>query len=287
MIDTAIGQIQDPVKRFFAFIEERHSITLKRQRGEPKPWTSDTILQSYRFCSVYRELDAVTIWIRENWREPHADDPDLWFVMVIARLLNQPESLGALGWPLPWDRLHFLRTLKLRKDAGQRNFNAAYIVSTNGRTMAKEVYLSDEVLEPLWRARSRLSPKEGDSLNSWHMLLGQFQGLGSFMAAQVVADMKYVPPLAQAEDWHTFAASGPGSRRGLNRVLERVVDAPWHEDNWRTALDRLRMQVEPMFLAAGMEMVCNQNLQNCLCEWDKMERVRLGQGRPKRLYLGV
>lgn len=287
MIDTAIGQIQDPVQRFFAFIKERHSVTLKRQRGEPKPWTLDTILQSYRFCSAYRELDAVTIWIRKNWREPHADDPDLWFAMVIARLLNQPESLGALGWPVPWSRVHFLQILKLRRDKKLRNFNSAYMITNAGHAMFKEIYLADYTLEPLWRAKERLRPRRGDTLNSYHMLLGQFHGFGSFLAAQVVADLKYTPPFAGAQDWHSFAASGPGSRRGLNRVLGRGVKDNWAEEDWRAELGRLRAAVEPMFAAAAMEMPHNQDLQNCNCEFDKYERARLGEGRPKQLYPGV
>ena len=27
------------------------------------------------------------------------------------------------------------------------------------------------------------------------------------------------------------------------------------------------------------------DLQNCLCEFDKMERVRLGEGKPKRRFV--
>jgi hypothetical protein len=27
-----------------------------------------------------------------------------------------------------------------------------------------------------------------------------------------------------------------------------------------------------------------QDIQNCLCEFDKYERVRLGEGTPKQLY---
>lgn len=286
MMQTAIGAIEDPVERFFAFIKERERVRLNKEAGRPKPWTTDPILQRYRFCNVNREDDSVTKWVCENWRKPHADDPDLWFAMVIARLLNLPASLQALDWPVPWDRVRFLATLRLRKEAGEKNFNAAYIVSTNGRAMAKELYLADEVLEPLWRSRAHLQPKTGDSLNSYHMLLGQFQGLGSFMTAQVIADLKYTPPLNKAADWHTFAASGPGSRKGLNCVLQRPVDASWKEDDWWGALGRLRAAVEPMFAAAGMEMIHNQDLQNCLCEYSKMCKALAG-GRPKQLYPGV
>lgn len=285
MIETKIGAIADPTERFFAFIQERHSISLKKARGEPKPWTEDSILQSYRFCNVYRERDSVTIWIRENWREPHADDPDLWFAMVVARFINLPETLAEIGYPVPWDPEKFRVAAAKRAKAKVPVYNAAYM--TRSAPGSKIDYHIDHVFDPLWVARERLRPRPGDSLNSYHMLLGQFHGLGSFMTAQVIADLKYAQPLASAVDWSSFAASGPGSRRGLNRVLGRAVDSPWREDEWRGALGRLRVVVQPMFAATGTEMVHNQDLQNCLCEWDKWERMRLGQGRPKQLYKGV
>jgi hypothetical protein len=31
--------------------------------------------------------------------------------------------------------------------------------------------------------------------------------------------------------------------------------------------------------------LCGQDLQNCLCEMDKFERVRLGEGKPKRRFV--
>lgn len=287
IVDTKIGRIANPVERFFAFCRERDAVRQRRAAGLPKPWTEDSIIQSYRFCNIRREEDRVTQWIRENWREPYAQDPDLWFVMVVARLLNRPDSLGELGYPVPWSRVHFLQILKLRRDRGDKNFSSAYMITNAGHKMFKEIYLADYTLEPLWRARERLRPRNGDSLNSYHMLLGQMHGFGSFLAAQVVADLKYTPPFEGAADWHSFAASGPGSRRGLNRVLARPVDAPWKEDDWRVALGRLREAVEPMFLAAGMEMLHNQDIQNCNCEFDKYERARLGEGRPKQRYPGA
>jgi hypothetical protein len=42
-----------------------------------------------------------------------------------------------------------------------------------------------------------------------------------------------------------------------------------------------------MFKKARMPQLHAQDLQNCLCEFDKYERVRLGEGRPKAKYNGV
>ncbi|MFK5283986.1 nucleotide kinase domain-containing protein, partial [Lacticaseibacillus paracasei] len=74
------------VKELFTFIQERHDIYKRKQAGLPKPWTSDSILQKYRFCNVYRELDTQTKWLSENWGHIYRNDPDYWFACVVYRL---------------------------------------------------------------------------------------------------------------------------------------------------------------------------------------------------------
>jgi DNA adenine methylase len=113
-----------------------------------------------------------------------------------------------------------------------------------------------------------------------------YRGFGSFLAGQVVADLKYDSPLNRAPDWWTWAASGPGSRRGLNRVLGRPKSSPWDETEWLQSLQRLHEIIGPRIAAAGMPEIHMQDLQNCLCEWDKFERVRLGEGKPRSRYPG-
>lgn len=281
---TEITSIQDPVQRLFKFAQERYSIFLKRQAGESPPWTSDEILATYRFCNLYREDDKVTVWIRENWRNPNSEDPDLWFAMCIARLFNRPDSLTVIGYPVPFDIVRFARKIKNHRDAGGKCFNPAYIVSTNGISIDKLQYVTHDVIHPLWKARDRLRPVEGDTLTSFHMNLGQMQGFGSFMTAQVIADIKYHAPLLHASDWKTFAASGPGSRRGLNYVLGRSRRENWNEDEWRLALGRLRAQLLPLFSRHQMPEPHAQDIQNLLCEWNKYWGCAMEGRRPKQKY---
>ena len=47
-----------------------------------------------------REDDWVTKWIRDKWREPHADDPDPWFAMVFTRFVNWHDTLREIGYPV-------------------------------------------------------------------------------------------------------------------------------------------------------------------------------------------
>lgn len=284
-VDTAIGRIEDPVERLVAFIREREAIRVRKEDMAPGAWpifTGDPILATYRFCNVRREDDRVTRWIAEHWRTPHADDPDLWFAMVVARFINWPETLQWLGYPTPWVPLYFTNQMEFRAKKGGKLWTGAYMIRAGDvKGEPKYAYQEREVFTPLWEARQRLRPEPGDTLNSYHMRLMVHHGMGSFMVAQVVADLKYVEPLKSASDWWTFAASGPGSRRGLNRVLGRDKDSPWTEENWRFENERLRQVVNKTW---GGELFHGQDVQNICCESDKYERVRLGEGRPRALY---
>jgi len=266
-------------------MKERERIRLRREAGEPPPWTDDPILIAYSFCNVRREHDRVTRWIRANWRDPHVDDPDLWFAMAVARFVNWPDTLAEIGYPMPWNREHFVATGRSRAARGEKVWGDAYNISNGGKTEAKVEHVAG-VLDPLSSRRKQLRPRIGDSLLAFHARLTQHDGVGNFMAAQIVADVKYVEPLRSARDWMTFAASGPGSRRGLNRLLDHPVDAPWKEDNWREALRRQHEALMPALESIGLKNLHAQDFQNCLCEFDKWMRVRLGEGKPKRRFNG-
>lgn len=269
----------------FYWIRERHNIYMARRNNQPKPWTQDEILQNYRFCNVYRELDKVTIWIANNWREPYAKEDHLWFAMVVARLVNWPDTMKRMGFVKDLDEYQFVGTIHSIQRAGEKAYSGAYIVSTNGNAMDKAEYLFQKVLTPLWARREYFKPTKADTLESFYNRLTTSIGLGSFMAAQVVADMKYAPVLRDAKDWDTFAAPGPGSKRGLNRVYDNPIDKPWGS-KWHTHLLALKDDIDFMTVEAKMPHIHAQDLQNCLCEFDKYERVRLGQGKPRSGFHG-
>lgn len=267
------------------FIQARHDIYLRRKLGQVPPWTEDPILSEYRFCNVYRELDKVTIWIHQNWLKPNLRNPDVWFAMVVARFLNHPDTLQDIGFPVPFKPFSLMSACAERKGLGKQVFTGAYIIHADIKSVGvpKPEYLTDKVFMPLWNARKKLRPKSGEPLEAFFGRLRQFHDMGSFMSAQVVADVKWsLPPFTP--DWWTFAASGPGSKRGLNRVLGRDVKAPWAEEDWKTNILLLRDQVNSEITKWDYAVLCAQNLQNVLCEVDKYERVRLGQGRPRSKY---
>ena len=272
------------IQQFTDFVIERYRILERRKAGQAWPWTEDKILQTYRFCNVRREDDVVSQWIQQNWIKPNENDKYCWFAALISRFLNLPSTLTDLGYPVPFKPSKLLKVTQKRKDAKLKNFSGAYLITTNSHRGPKVEILSKYVFQPIWRKRDQLLWKPGYTLSQWHEMLMMNDGLGSFLAGQVVADMKFAKPWLKARDWWSFAVSGPGSRRGLNRIIGRDKNARWKEEDWYEAHVDLGFKCAPIFKAAGLPKISGQDLNSCECEWDKYQRVKLGEGRPRQLY---
>ena len=269
-------------KQFAKFIaaRERHRVAKQAGRAVSKP---DPIISKYRFCNVRRNDDRVTKWIHEHYLEKWRSEPRLWFALIVARLFNLPGTLSCIEkFVLPFKPESMREYLHERAERGN-NFNAAYIVSTAGVKINKIDYVVDSILFPSWVQREEVAEfiADHETLNAVHQRLMELPGLASFMAAQVVADLKYANP-DKWYDFYTFAASGPGSKRGLNRVLGRPIDARMGEGLFREELAELRERTQRLLPSMGL--ITAQDIQNCLCEYDKYERARTGEGRPKQLY---
>lgn len=241
---------------------------MRREAGLCKPWSPDRIFQTVRFCNVHREDDKVTKWIRENWNRP--GDPAWKF--VLGRMINLPESLEGC---LPWNTLSDMKEqLKDHRALGHKVFTSAYTISTCGKSMDKLDYVFDWVVQTVKEA----GEPEHDSCESTWKSLTCIDGLGSFLAAQVVADMKNTAghPLALAEDFWTFSKPGPGSLRGLSWYLyggPTGVTATFYD----SALRVCRAEVDPL-IPTSIPRISDQDFQNCLCEFSKYMKVSRDAG---------
>jgi hypothetical protein len=269
----------------------------------PAHLSADPIFQQYKFCNVYRELDRVTVWIKEHIREPFADHPNLWFMLAIARYINWPpalaELLGTDGWPDHPDFRpeNMTRILEARRALGEKVETGAYMIRAESDRNAawydwsKQRYVCEVVLGKLWAQRESWEHDwETGKLKTlgrvWEILQDKhYTGWGPFMAYQVVVDLRWTRYLVGAPDIQTWAAVGPGSRRGLNRLHGRSVDYALSQAQGLEEMLQLReLSLQPGALAPWMHPIDLSDIQNCLCETDKYLRVTLGEGRPRAQY---
>jgi hypothetical protein len=275
----------------FYWVREREQIRQRKEvHGDPHPWTDDPILSTYRFCCVRREDDRGTIWIRKNIRERFAEHPHLWFMLCIGRQINWPETLDNLinsyAWPSEngFDPKEIADILNGRKAERKKIYTGAYMISAPSTKGAdKQAYIAEIVCGALWERRDYFAKHFAGSstLQRTHELITRSNGWGQFMAYQAVVDMRFTPLLDKTEDISTWAAAGPGTLRGLNRLHGRVTDAVISQGQ---ALVEMRAiyKVVQQETAVAMDF---SDVPNILCETDKYLRVKNGEGKPRALYV--
>lgn len=267
----------------FYWLHEREAIRVKKEAGEPFPWTEDAILKAYRFCNVRREDDTVTVWIRENIREPYKDHLHLWLMLCIARAINWPPTLEHListgAWPAR-NGLDFSSYMKAEMDAIEgKVYTGAYIISASSNGISKNEYVSQTIIGDLWRRRETFNPTTLEDTHRWLM---RSIGWGQFMAYQAVVDMRFCPSLlASAPDVSVWAAAGPGTIRGLNRLHDRPLKQSISQ---RQALDEMAKIDSVIWMETGIK-VDFSDIPNILCETDKYLRVKNGEGKPRANYV--
>lgn len=269
------------VENLVYWINERERIRQKKEAGLPRPWSDDPVFNSVYFCNVRRENDKVTKWIRDFY-SPYVEHPMFEYNIILSRFVNWPATLNLIGFMEEHNREYLFDCFAQAEKEQSKVWGGAYIITTHGLPMGKAQYLIDRVLNGAWQAlgatptRGRY-PTSGPLLAARHGQLMCLEGLGSFLAAQAIADLKntYEHPLQEAPDWWTWCAPGPGSLRGIKWALGRSVIPT-------------RFLYEASILHDSMEYdiprICMQDFQNCLCEFDKYMRVKTNSGRSKRGY---
>lgn len=276
----------------WCWVREREQIRLRKERGDPPPWTEDPILASFRFCCVRREDDRVTRWVREHVREPYAEHPLLWLMLCLCRQVNWPDTLAELietsgAWPAhdDYSPARLATALRSRRTRGDKVYTGAYVIpAPRERGGDKQRHVAEVVIGALYHERRRAA-LEGwfrHGLQRAHGQLRQFCGWGDFLAYQAVVDMRFCPGLlAQAPDRASWAAAGPGSIRGLNRLYGRPVEA---------ALPQARALEEMLAIYALVERETGvaidlSDVPNILCETDKYLRTLREEGHPRARYI--
>lgn len=257
------------------FIHERVAMAVRRNQGQEPPWTEDAILRQYRFCNVYREWDPVTRFIKD-WLGESTDH--LEARAALARYINNPLTLEAIGSCSQWNEQQVLSELKVHREQGHRVFNPAYIVSTNGIAMDKLEY----VVQLVTRVHEQVHLSGDETLAEAAKMFQAVRGVGGFMAGQIIGDLKHKEVLLPAEDWMTWCIPGPGSQRGLNRVLDKPLSKKWNVNDFIEEISILCDTLLPVLKVP--HSIDAQNMQNCLCEFDKYVRAIEG-GRPKQNYV--
>ena len=287
-----MGIDKPAVKRFAEYIKEREAIRILKEGGAPRPWTKDPILQKYKFTNVHRSHDFTTRQFLSAYLSPRylRMKPSLLLYQCgLARYFGLFETFAEIGPQTQHDPKHLRLVVASRRSRKLKVFTGAYIITNGGRSEPKE-HVVIEYLGGLYEAARDIVQVMQDTrrwqqgYEAMHELDG-FGGSG-FMAKEVLMDFLMCNRL-ELDDAASFTPIGPGARRGLNRMYGRAP-RPTHQQSAQQYMDdcqELRGLVAPMVgdHRLGISLTAS-DVQFCLCEFDKYERARLGQGRPRAMY---
>ena len=334
---------------FFATARERHAVYLRRRAGRPWPWTDDEILRTFKFTNVFRELDRTTAWLREYVRDPRRDSPEVLPAVVLFRWFHlistgqglfcqtDVEAPSAFDLYLRRGRVRDLRraVVAVNGERGPHSTGAYIVLGQRGYSKLDGIlYSFDQFMKSMlplpdggrttWRGLAEQMLEWRDerpyALRDLWRVLEDVPYLGPFMAYEMVTDLRWTALLDRAPDVDTWANVGPGARRGLARLRDRLDPTKWRlqsaakvppEQEQEEMRELLALSRDPAYwpqvdeegdrsvqtgqyafdqkwgadeLAGPWPRWELRDVEQWLCEWDKYERVRTGQGRPRNLY---
>lgn len=303
-IDYKIGSSK--LEDFYRWINERHRIYLKRLADKPKPWTDDEIFMDFKFTNAFRELDRGTVALRKMLAdackylqsaydrgilETIFEEELILFNVIWYRLFNLEEHARELGFVTDYKPLE--RYIRQRQKRGKRIFTSAHMTTGRPGELKSESYL--QACKEAWDAREDLAqwlmPER--TMESMLKKILPLYMVGPFVAYEIICDLRFTPLMDDAPDKMTWANVGPGAKRGLERLgLVQVRGETTWLDNmvWLLHPDQALMYFEPHVAKHYSGTACPpfelREIEHSLCEFDKYERVRLGQGKPRSKYNG-
>ena len=285
--------------RFFWFIRERDRIRRKRERREPFPWTDDPILSKYRFTNIYRMDDRVSKhWLRTvhdhylPYRKDYAEP--LVRETMIYRTFVHPDTFELLEDELEeWDWKRAAKTLGRIHAKGVPYHTNAYTISACGSKNPKHLTLCANLAMALEHVSSIVQViRETRSIEQTVKYMDHHaDGFSMFTAYEVATDLRHTALLSKAVDIHTWANPGPGCQLGLHLLHGRPLTktnkpSAAQEEQYVAEMRELLVESQrPGRLGKWMAPFEMRDIENCLCEFSKYERCRLGLSRPRNRFV--
>ena len=274
-----------PEDRYFLWIIQREKIRLAKEAGKSPPWTDDPILRRFRFTNPRRMDDKVSDWLYQNWYKPYFNHPNMVLAVVLARHFNQPSTLKYVGFPSKWepDKMYH-RLLKMKaKFPGRSVFNGAYMIRSSSGS--SPIFYPDKcemvIRETVQQFVDNPIDLDTDSMENSVEAVTQYRNFGTFMAGQVVSDLRWAVK-GKWKDKNTWAAIGPGSRKGMNNYQGRDPKFNLKQEQFIKELREVRIKAKEKLPATIFNRLEMGDLQNCFCEIFKYEKGIQGIGKPKQ-----
>lgn len=261
------------------FVTERMKIWEKKYTNQQPPYTEDKLLQTYRFCNIYRELDKQTIQIHTILRELQ-NDFDLWLLnLAYCRYICKPETVLKTGL-LSFNSENNQKAYTKLKELPSPKYGTAYIFPIS--TIQRSEYPNRE--EFFCKYLQLIIPKVSKEIRKFNRV-GVVEALDRILPifgfnmyfhwTEICIDIVYQYP--QYIDLFKRFPIGPGSMPTM-KLISNI-------DPELTNLELMKMGINdfPYLTFNGSNIYLSaENLEGIGCEYRKYTNLKNGSGRKRR-----
>lgn len=276
---------QEIFDTYWRFAALRQEVFFNKINDIPPPWTSDPIINTYKFCNAYRASDRVSQYLIKNViydqnRSNHEEE--VLFRILLFKIFNKIETweylenkLGEYISIYNFDFNVYSSILQAAMETGFVIYTSAYMSCAskefgydkkhqNHLALIEQMIFKDHVVNRIVNARS---------LEEVFIIIQEYPLLGKFMAYQLATDINYSEIINFDEN--SFTIAGPGAERGINKCFldtEGKSNADiihWMTENQEREFQRLGLNFKSLWGRSLQAIDC----QNLFCETDKYCRV--------------
>jgi len=262
------------------FINERQAILEKKLQLQSPPYTNDPILQTYKFCNIFREFDRQTIYFH-TLLKPYEDDFEYWLLnMLFCRSISRTETIDTIGL-LDRDSTNNKAVYERLTSLLSPKYGDAYIFPIS--VIQSSEWNTREKLFCLYYPKvvNKLSQKmqsfQGISVNAALGKLLPILGFPlKFLLTEVLIDVAYQYP--DKINLFTDFPIGPGSIPTMKRLRPNQAPEMTVLELSRSihpSLNDLTYEDSPIALSA-------ENWEGIGCEFRKYSNLKQGNGRRRR-----
>ena len=275
------------------------------------PWTDNPILQAFKFCNIYRELDSGTIAISKHIINSDISPEDKLLNIIAYRIFNKKDTFERI-----FDRLLSSKNFdpgkletKLDNVKGAI-FSDAYLISSHPFDPSYRPH--DKHVQVLMMLNSLIpllpsilqNLKNNDGKKSLEILEKHISMAGPFLSGQILLDCTYSTNSRGEKDIvlytpNDFLVVGPGAKWGLEILFNKKLSKTQADKECRFLyksqkefFELLKNQKNKNWLDVkwnnknycGKDYISLHDIQGCLCEFRKYYRLLNGERAKKRYF---
>lgn len=270
---------------YWRFAAMRQEVFFNKLKNVRPPWTSDPILNTYKFCNAYRVSDRVSQYLIKNViydENKSQKEEEVLFRILLFKIFNKIETWEYLESKIGdyitlsnFDLEGYSNILQEAMNIGYVIYTSAYMSCAskefgydkkhqNHLALIDKMVVKDRVINRIVKAKS---------LEEIFHILESYPLLGKFMAYQLATDINYSEVINF--DDNSFTIAGPGAERGINKCFidtkgKSYADIIyWMTENQENQFQRLGLNFKSLWGRPLKAIDC----QNLFCETDKYCRA--------------